>query len=120
MFAVGLILHKGAAAMSFGIQVKENHGDDHCLSMAFLIIFSLFTPLGVFLGHYVLADLGKFYEIIFSSLAAGTFIYIACSEVIVVEFTKRGTCCEKFGKLVAFMVGIGIITGLKVNESHSH
>ena len=66
------------------------------------------TPLGVSLG-IILLNLGDIYEIIFSSLAAGSFVYIGCSEVIVEEFSVPG---NRYWKLLAFLVGAMIITSL--------
>ena len=46
-------------------------------------------------------------EVLFSSIGAGTFIYIAASEVIVEEFAIGR---QKWIKYVAFVSGITIIT----------
>jgi len=47
-----------------------------------VFMFAIATPLGVGIGM-ALADAGDLVDIIFSSLAAGSFVYIACSEVVV-------------------------------------
>jgi zinc transporter ZupT len=47
-------------------------------------------------------------EIIFSSFAGGTFIYIAASEVIVEEFSIIGH--NKWLKMITFLLGALIIT----------
>ena len=49
-------------------------------------------------------------EIVFGCLAAGTFLYIACSEVIIEEFSMPD---QKYLKLFVFLIGIGIISSLK-------
>jgi zinc transporter ZupT len=54
-----------------------------------LISFALATPIGIALG-LLLQDANEMVEIIFSSFAGGTFIYIAASEVIVEEFSIPG------------------------------
>ena len=56
-----------------------------------------------------LAGLDDIYEIIFNSIAAGTFLYIATSEIIVEEFSIPG---NRYWKLFAFLVGAAIITSL--------
>ena len=38
----------------------------------------------------IVANAGEVYDVIFSSLAAGTFVYIAASEIIVGEFSIPG------------------------------
>jgi len=52
---------------------------------------------------------GPIYEIVFSSLAAGSFVYIACTEVIVEEFSIPG---NRWLKLFALLFGAAIITCL--------
>ena len=52
---------------------------------------------------------GDIYEIVFSSLAAGSFVYIACTEVIVEEFSIPG---NRWLKLLALLLGAAIITCL--------
>jgi len=49
-------------------------------------------------------------EMVFNSLAAGTFLYIACSEVIVEEFSISQ---NRFLKLFAYLIGIANIACLK-------
>jgi zinc transporter ZupT len=50
-------------------------------------------------------------EILFSSFAAGTFIYIAASEVIVEEFSiPSKSRWTKWIKMMAFALGATIIT----------
>ena len=48
-------------------------------------------------------------EVIMSSFAAGTFVYIAASEVIVEEFSMSR---NRFLKLFFFVIGICIISSL--------
>jgi len=52
-------------------------------------------------------------EIVFSSLAGGTFVYIACSEVIVEEFSVNE---YKWIKMIVFILGAGLITSLHFLE----
>jgi len=44
------------------------------------------TPIGIIIGMFVEGS-SKILELLFNSLAAGTFIYIGCSEVIIEEFS---------------------------------
>ena len=66
------------------------------------------SPLGIILGM-VLEGSSDIVEIIFSCLSAGTFIYIACSEVIPEEFSIAQF---KYMKLLFFILGIALITSL--------
>jgi len=52
-------------------------------------------------------------EVIFACLAGGSFLYIACSEVIVEEFSVVNW---KFTKLLFFIIGIVIISSLNFLE----
>ena len=47
-------------------------------------------------------------EIVFSSFAGGTFIYIAASEVIVEEFAVGGK--NRWLKMLTFLLGAAVIT----------
>jgi len=53
-------------------------------------------------------------EIVFSCLAAGSFLYIACSEVIIEEFSIP---IYRYWKLFFYFIGIGLITSLKFIEA---
>ena len=112
MFALAIILHKGAAGMSLGISMSKAFPNDKRFCTWMLISFALFTPIGVTLG-IILGKESKLTEIVFSCLAGGTFLYIALSEVIVEEFSISS---HRFLKLFFFIVGIAIITSLNFLE----
>ena len=100
------MVHKGAAGSSLGISLVKTFPDNFKLCRWLIFTFSLATPLGVGIGMAV-ANAGDIYEVVFSSLAAGSFVYIACSEVIVEEFSIPG---NRYWKLLAFLLGATIIT----------
>ena len=103
---IAILVHKGAASCSLGISLVKTFPEDKALCVKLLCVFSLATPLGVGIGMAV-ANAGDIYEVIFSSIAAGSFVYIACSEVIVEEFSVPG---NRYLKLLAFLFGATIIT----------
>ena len=105
---IAIVLHKGAAGTSLGISLVKTFPNDFKLVRTLILIFSFATPLGVILGM-ILADSDDIYEIIFNSIAAGTFLYIACSEVVVEEFALEG---YRFLKMLCFLLGATIITCL--------
>ena len=105
---IAIVVHKGAAALSLGISLVKTFPNDFRLARWLILIFSSATPVGVAIG-IGLGALGPIYDIIFSSLAAGTFLYIGCNEVIVQEFSIAGL---RWWKLLAFLVGLSIIVGL--------
>jgi solute carrier family 39 (zinc transporter), member 1/2/3 len=84
--AAGILIHKSAAAISLGgafarsgYSVKE--------IFVLLVIFSVIAPLGIIIGMQI-ADSNKLVDTVFLSISGGTFLYVACSEIIVNEFDK--------------------------------
>jgi zinc transporter ZupT len=71
-----------------------------------MVLFSFATPFGICLG-LLLENSSEIVEIIFTSLAGGTFIYVSCSELIVEEFALPG---NRWWKFLAFIIGAIIIT----------
>jgi zinc transporter 1/2/3 len=55
----------------------------------YLLLFSLTSPLGCIIG-IILSSESIFLEVIFLSFCSGSFIYIACTEIVTVEFSKKG------------------------------
>ena len=78
--------------------------------MILMAIFSLATPVGVLIGMKIHGS-NELVNIIFSSLAGGTFLYLSASEVIVEEFSVN---IKKWTKLFFFIGGAMFITGLSV------
>jgi hypothetical protein len=65
-----------------------------------------------------LTDSNLLVDTIFMSVAGGTFIYVACSEIIVHEFSRGGHGCVK---LLLVIAGIVVITLLwLLDGGHSH
>ena len=96
--------------MSLGISISKNFNDeDKIKGLILLASFALATPLGIALG-LLLQDTNDMVEIVFSSFAAGTFIYIAASEVIVEEFSIPGR--KKWLQMIMFLLGASCITSM--------
>jgi len=73
-----------------------------------MLLFSIFTPIGIFLGM-ILLEKSAFIEGIFLAISSGTFLYISASEVIVEEFAITKYRYEKFilflfGAIFAFLL----------------
>jgi solute carrier family 39 (zinc transporter), member 1/2/3 len=111
---LAIVIHKGAAGSSLGISLVKTFPNDFKMVRALVFTFACATPLGVIIGMLIRGHGGDLMEIIFSSIAAGSFVYIACSEVIVEEFSVPG---NRYLKLFAFLLGMGIITSLLFLES---
>ena len=108
IFALAIVMHKGAAGMSLGISMAKTFPDEKKFVTFMIVLFGIFTPLGVILGIFI-GESGPLVEMTFACLAGGSFLYISCSEVIVEEFSVSQF---RFLKLFFFMVGIGIISSL--------
>ena len=82
-------------------------------------MFSLFSPVGILLGFFISSN--RLVESIFLAISTGTFIYVACSEVIVEEFALTK---YKWMKFLFFILGGIFISVLSiidaVNGGHSH
>ena len=98
MFAI--IIHKGVAGCALGTNLIKSLPDDFSLVRKLVFVFAI---------GMLVANAGDTVDVIFSSLAAGTFIYIACTEIIVNEFAIQEL---RWWKLLAMMVGAFTIIGL--------
>ena len=74
------------------------------------------SPIGVVVGM-LLTETNPLIDSIFACLSGGTFIYIACSEIIVAEFDKGGL---QWLKMIMVMLGGVIITVLWFIGGHAH
>ena len=105
---IAICIHKSAASLSLGISLVKTFPNDFKLCRWLVFTFSCATPFGVGIGMLV-ANAGDIYSVIFSSIAAGSFVYIGCNEVVVEEFSAEG---GRWWKLLAFLIGAAIITSL--------
>lgn len=98
--------------MSLGTSMANTFPDEKRFVIGMLVLFACFTPLGVILGMIIGAS-SDMAEIVCSCLAAGTFVYISCSEVIVEEFSLSK---YKYIKLFAYAIGVALISSLHFLE----
>lgn len=114
---IGIVLHKGAAGMSLGISMVKNFPGQKALIIKLLLLFASFTPFGVTLG-WLLELKGENTANLVSAFAAGTFVYIACTEIISEEFSKPD---NKKMKLTFFLMGVALIASLFwLEPPHTH
>jgi len=109
-------MHKGAAAISLGISLTKTFPNKDGFILKLLCVFASFTPVGVILGCAIESE-SKTVEVLCSCLAAGSFLYISCSEVIVEEFSQSEF---KGWKLLSYGLGIASICGLILMGEHEH
>jgi len=114
--AAGILIHKGAAVISLGGAFSRTGYSVKAICL-FLGVFSLTAPSGIIIGMSI-SESNKLIDVIFLSISAGTFLYVACSEIIVNEFS-RGE--YKWAKILFVMLGVATIAGLFLIEGgHSH
>ena len=112
---MGIIIHKSAAAVSLGAAFART-GFTLKEILLFLGIFSFIAPLGIIIGMQI-AESNKVVDVTFLGLSGGTFIYVACSEIIVAEFDKGK---YQWAKMLLVFVGGTIIAVLWFLGGHSH
>lgn len=105
---LAIFIHKGAAASALGISLVKAFPNDFRMVRWLMFVFSSATPLGIAIG-ILASGAGEIVDVIFSSLAAGTFVYIGCTEIIVAEFSVPG---DRWLKLLFFLIGAAIIISL--------
>ena len=86
LLTIAIVMHKGAAGMALGTSMAKAFPDRDNHVVFLLFLFAIFTPIGVLMG-WAFSSSSEIVEIVFNCFAAGTFVYIACSEVIVEEFS---------------------------------
>ena len=114
--ALGVVIHKGAEAISLGGALTKT-GFSLCEVAALIFLFSILTPIGGIAG-LIFADTSIIVDTVFMAIAGGTFIYVSCSEMVVQEFDKGG---YTWLKMLLVVLGGATITCLHfLPHTHSH
>ena len=109
---LAIVAHKWAASLTLGISfVKAGIARNQLIIM--VLIFAFIGPVGVAIGLILSETANDNLQGIFLAISVGTFIYIACSEVLVEEFESPN---NKYLKFIMFMVGGMFIGGLSLLE----
>ena len=114
-----ILAHKWAESLTLGISfVRAGTEKKQFLSMA--LLFGAIGPLGVVIG-WVLSELAiDLVQGIFLALSTGTFLYVACTEVIVEEFDGE----DRFLKFGLYLIAAVLIVALTIFEhlfgGHDH
>ena len=120
---LAIALHKWAASLTLGISfVKSGVNKKQFIIM--ILIFAFITPIGIALGMALTSLSNNTVAGIFLSISVGTFIYIACSEVVIDEFANPE---KKYYKFLCFLLGAAVVIALtlvevytNVGHNHSH
>jgi zinc transporter 1/2/3 len=89
-----ILLHKWAESFALGISFYKAKIEVK-IFLKMLTIFTFFTPIGILIGMYF-SKSGFLIEGIMLSISSGTFLYVSTSEVIVEEFSSKGSKHIKF------------------------
>ena len=112
---LAIALHKWAASLTLGISfVKSGVSKKQFITM--ILIFAFITPVGIALGMALTSLSNNIVAGIFLSISVGTFIYIACSEVVVDEFANPE---HKYPKFLCFLLGAAIVVALTLIEVYT-
>ena len=109
---IAIDVHKSAAAISLGISLVKTFPNNFTLCRWLIFIFSIASPIGIVVGMILIKNTGIVFQLICNCLAAGSFLYIACSEVIVEEFSAPAGENGRLIKLLWLLLGSSIITCL--------
>ena len=94
MLFIAIVAHKWAESFALGISFYKAKIETS-IFLKMLTIFSFFTPLGILIGMYF-SKSGFLIEGIMLSISSGTFLYVSTSEVIVEEFSSKGSKHVKY------------------------
>ena len=112
---LAIALHKWAASLTLGISfVKSGVTKKQFIIM--ILIFAFITPVGIALGMILTSMSGNTVAGIFLSISVGTFIYIACSEVVIDEFANPE---NKYWKFLSFLLGAAVVVALTLVEVYT-
>ena len=109
---IALMIHKWAEAFALGILFVKAKFSKKFFYLI-IILFSVVGPIGVAIGIVLAETAGELVEGIFLSISTGTFLYVACSEVIIEEFSTPEKRYIKFG---LYLVGCVFAAGLSLLE----
>jgi len=100
---IAIIAHKGSASFALGVNLVGSK-TKKSLIIKTIVFFSIMTPIGIIIGTVLdnieSSRISIWFEAIFDSLAAGTFIYIAVLEIIDDVFANGKFRYQKFAFLL--------------------
>ena len=109
---IALMIHKWAEAFALGIFfVQARLIKKHYYLL--ILLFASIGPIGVSLGIFLSKTTNELVEGVFLCISTGTFLYVACSEVIVEEFS---TPKKRYLKFSLYLLGAILAAGLTLFE----
>lgn len=117
LLATSIALHQPAESIALLVSFLKS-GLSEAQTTKYLSFFSGVGMLGVLLGLAVNTLAADIWDSVFVALAAGTFIYVGCTEIVAEEFEEPEGKWKKFGALLAGVVIVGAITAVTEGWAH--
>lgn len=112
-----MLVHKVCAAVALGTAFAKANLPPKFVCLL-LTIFAVLCPIGIFFGMFLLEETNDLVLVIFTSLSAGTFAYVAGQEILAKEFKNKKNLCLKifmmiFGSFIIIVLwALGRLTRL--------
>jgi len=107
-----ILAHKAVAGFALGVGFQRA-GMARRQAVGPTVLFAIMTPLGIVSGTAVQALVssrgGQWFEAVFDSLGAGTFLYIASLDILRTEFEAPG---NRWQKWLSVCLGFGAMAVL--------
>jgi zinc transporter 1/2/3 len=118
-FSFGLIFHKVLESFALGVSIMRAQFKTS-MNVTIITFYSILTPLGCALGILLkhLEDKPGPTIQILNGLAAGSFLFVSCIEMIPPEFHKKN-CHSKY-KFLALCLGFALIALINGLVPHEH
>jgi solute carrier family 39 (zinc transporter), member 1/2/3 len=111
---IGVVIEEAVADFSFGVQLSKNLTRSKLSILTSITLLSFFQPVGTIIG-LALTEAPRLVSSIVISFSGGTFLYIACSEIMMNEFKNQQ---HRYAKIVMFCVGFGVLVPLWLLHKH--
>jgi zinc transporter ZupT len=117
LFAIAA--HKAFAAFALGATLCRGGLEPRTL-IKVMLIFASMTPLGIMLGASIVGDAAEGESMavgVVQAIASGSFIWVACVEIIATELDRPG---DRFVKFVLVCVGMWLLLEFSGSHEHGH
>jgi zinc transporter ZupT len=116
MLSVSILLHKWVAAIAVGIAAVSANLTLKEAAIP-IVLFSIATPLGMLIGLAVHAE-ENLAIVVINTFSAGTFIYVACTEIVQAEFAKQNV--NRWLQFGSVFAGGVVVALLSLFGGHDH
>jgi zinc transporter ZupT len=92
VLAASVIIHKIPVSCTLGFTFQQTGLELRTVTtLTIFILYILSAPIGLLIGAAISENSLDTTLVIIQSLSAGTFVYLACCDLIVQEFHKTST-----------------------------